>query len=376
MADYANKEVLVSTQWVADHSNDPKVRLVEVDVDTSAYDQGHVPGAVGWNWQTQLQDQVRRDLIDQASFEKLLGASGISNDTTIIFYGDNNNWFACFAYWVAKMYGHASVRIMNGGRKKWELEKRELATDEPQPTPTQYKAAAPDLSLRARQNEVQQSLGKIRGSALRAELEDQVANVKDRERRKRGDGERAVGGLAAADAAQLKLRNFAGAAGNAEVGDSQGFQAALHAGAGEGLLIDGGDGDLLAGGSVKESDDVAVSGGVVGGVGLRGDDIAHTEGGGPAGHQRAEVERAGEAQLAGKLTSGGGELVAFAELGGVTVRTAAEFGDVGADDGDVLGEVLVGDQGGVVGLLLGRECPFNIVHSLGLERHWFLRGWE
>ena len=160
MAEYANKEVLVSTQWVADHANDPKVRLVEVDVDTSAYDQGHVPGAIGWNWQTQLQDQVRRDLIDQAGFEKLLGTSGIANDTTIVFYGDNNNWFACWAFWQAKYYGHKDARVMNGGRKKWIEEKRPLSTDAPKAAPATYKATEPDLAIRARRGEVFELLGK------------------------------------------------------------------------------------------------------------------------------------------------------------------------------------------------------------------------
>ena len=109
--------------------NDPKVRLVEVDVDTTAYEQGHIAGAVGWNWQTQLQDNVRRDLIDKAALEELLGQSGISNDTTIILYGDNNNWFAAYAFWQLKYYGHKDVRLMNGGRKKWLEEKRPLTTE-------------------------------------------------------------------------------------------------------------------------------------------------------------------------------------------------------------------------------------------------------
>ena len=136
MADYKHPEVLVSTQWAAEHANDPKVRLVEVDVDTTAYDQGHIAGAVGWNWQTQLQDNVRRDLIDKAALEKLLGASGISNDTTILLYGDNNNWFAAYALWQLKYYGHKDVRLINGGRKKWVEEKRPLTTEAAKVTPT------------------------------------------------------------------------------------------------------------------------------------------------------------------------------------------------------------------------------------------------
>jgi thiosulfate/3-mercaptopyruvate sulfurtransferase len=162
---YAKPDVLVDTEWVAQHRNDPGVKLVEVDVDTSAYRQGHVPGAIGWNWSTQLEDTVRRDIPDQASWEKLLSDSGITNSDTIIFYGDNNNWFACFAYWVATMYGHQQVRLMNGGRKKWELEKRDLATDDPKVTPSQYKAKPFDGSLRALQGQVKDNLGK-QGAAL------------------------------------------------------------------------------------------------------------------------------------------------------------------------------------------------------------------
>jgi thiosulfate/3-mercaptopyruvate sulfurtransferase len=119
MSEYKNPEVLVSTEWVANNLNSPNFRLVEVDVDTTAYDQGHIPGAVGWNWQTQLQDNIRRDLIDRPALERLLGASGISNSTTILLYGDNNNWFAAYAFWQLKYYGHKDVRLINGGRKKW-----------------------------------------------------------------------------------------------------------------------------------------------------------------------------------------------------------------------------------------------------------------
>jgi thiosulfate/3-mercaptopyruvate sulfurtransferase len=156
---YAKPDVIVDTEWVAQHRNDPKIKLVEVDVDTSAYRQGHIPGAVGWNWSTQLEDTVRRDIPDQASWENLLSSSGISNDDTVIFYGDNNNWFAAFAYWVAKMYGHDNVKLMNGGRKKWELEKRDMSTDEPSVTASQYKAKPFDGSLRALQNQVKDALG-------------------------------------------------------------------------------------------------------------------------------------------------------------------------------------------------------------------------
>src|SRR5712692_10433008 len=122
MADYKHPEVLVRTDWVASHADDPKVRLVEVDVDTSSYEKGHIKNAVGWNWQTQLQDNVRRDLLDQKQFEELCNKSGIGNDTTVVLYGDNNNWFAAYALWQFKYFGHRDVRLMNGGRKKGELE--------------------------------------------------------------------------------------------------------------------------------------------------------------------------------------------------------------------------------------------------------------
>jgi thiosulfate/3-mercaptopyruvate sulfurtransferase len=154
MSEYAHPEVLVTTDWVASRLNDPQLRLIEVDVDTSAYDQGHVPGAVGWNWQTQLQDTVRRDLADQRSFEQLAGSAGITPDTTVILYGDNNNWFAAWAFWQLKYYGHKDVRLMNGGRKKWLEEKRQLSTDPPRIQPATYRAKAPDTSIRAKREDV------------------------------------------------------------------------------------------------------------------------------------------------------------------------------------------------------------------------------
>src|SRR5256714_13553874 len=129
MTEYKHPEVLVSTEWAAQNLNAPNTRFVEVDVDTTAYDQGHIPGAVGWNWQTQLQDNIRLDLIDKSTLEKLLSASGISNDSTILLYGDNNNWFAAYALWQLKYYGHKDVRLINGGRKKWLEEKRPLTTE-------------------------------------------------------------------------------------------------------------------------------------------------------------------------------------------------------------------------------------------------------
>jgi len=154
MAEYKHPEVLVSTEWASQHLNDPKIRLVEVDVDTSAYDQGHIPGAVGWNWQTQLQDNIRRDLISKQALEQLLGRSGISNDTTILLYGDNNNWFAAYALWQLKYYGHKDARLINGGRKKWVEEKRPLTTEPSKVTPAAYHATGPDESIRARKEDV------------------------------------------------------------------------------------------------------------------------------------------------------------------------------------------------------------------------------
>ena len=150
MARYANPEVLVETDWVLANLNKPGVKLVEIDVDTKAYDAGHIPGAIGFNWQTQLQDQVRRDIISKEAFEKLVGAAGISAGDTVIVYGDNNNWFAAYGFWLFKMYGHKDVRLMNGGRVKWLNEKdKPLTTDVKQVTPVNYKAATVNLDLRA-----------------------------------------------------------------------------------------------------------------------------------------------------------------------------------------------------------------------------------
>jgi thiosulfate/3-mercaptopyruvate sulfurtransferase len=146
---YAHPETLVSTDWAAVHGDDPQVRIVEVDVDTKAYDEGHVPGAVAWAWNTQLCDTVRRDILSQSQFEELMSSSGISNSTTVVIYGDNNNWFAAWAFWQMKIYGHRDVRLMNGGRKKWLLEGRELATETPSVRRSSYRAGTPDLTLRA-----------------------------------------------------------------------------------------------------------------------------------------------------------------------------------------------------------------------------------
>jgi thiosulfate/3-mercaptopyruvate sulfurtransferase len=149
MAGYAHPEALVDTAWVAAHGRDAGVRLVEVDVDTSAYEQGHVPGAIAWNWTTQLSDPVRRDVLSKDAFERLMAQSGIANDTTVVLYGDNSNWFAAWALWQMKLYGHADVRLMDGGRRKWVEEGRDLSTAVPSPPPARYVASGPDPALRA-----------------------------------------------------------------------------------------------------------------------------------------------------------------------------------------------------------------------------------
>ena len=156
MADYVNPDVLVSTEWVAEHGGDAGIRLLEVDVDTSAYGDGHIAGAVGVNWQTQLCDQVRRDILTKEQFEALCNDSGIANDTTIIFYGDNNNWFATYALWQFRYYGHdeSLLKVMNGGRQKWIDEGRDLVTDTSSPAATDYKAKFPDDNVRATKDHV------------------------------------------------------------------------------------------------------------------------------------------------------------------------------------------------------------------------------
>src|SRR3979409_1283317 len=143
MAAYAVPSVLVTTEWVASHASDAGVRIVEVDVDTTAYDQGHVPGAAGWNWTTELCDTLTRDIVPKSKLDALLGQSGIDNQTTIVLYGDNNNWFAAWAFWQLKIYGHANVRIMDGGRKKWLGGGGELGTGKPALSPQAHHAPAP-----------------------------------------------------------------------------------------------------------------------------------------------------------------------------------------------------------------------------------------
>ena len=156
--DYA-KPVLVSTDWVAEHLGDTDVVVAEVDENPDLYDEGHIPAAVKLHWKDDLQDPIERDLVDKETFERLLGGRGIGNDTTLVLYGDKNNWFAAYAYWYVKTYGHADVRILNGGRQKWIDEGRELTTDLPSPTPATYTATDRDEEIRAYRDQVREWLG-------------------------------------------------------------------------------------------------------------------------------------------------------------------------------------------------------------------------
>ena len=153
------KPVLVSTDWVAERLNDPSVVVAEVDENPDLYDEGHIPGAVKLHWRQDLQDPVERDLVDKATFERLLGERGIGNDTTLVLYGDKNNWFAAYAYWYVKTYGHGDVRILNGGRQKWIDEGRGLTTDVPSPGPKTYSAKERDETIRAYRDQVRGWLG-------------------------------------------------------------------------------------------------------------------------------------------------------------------------------------------------------------------------
>ena len=160
MSDYANPDVLVTTDWVKERLDDPSVRLVEVDVDTKAYDAGHIPGSVGLNWESQLQDGVRRDILSREGFERLMGESGVTPEHTVVLYGDNSNWFAAYAFWLFKIYGHEDVRLMNGGRAKWLAEDdKPLTVDPPSVTPTSYSVSAENTELRARVGEVLEAVG-------------------------------------------------------------------------------------------------------------------------------------------------------------------------------------------------------------------------
>jgi thiosulfate/3-mercaptopyruvate sulfurtransferase len=155
----SRQDALVDADWAEQNLNTSGVVLVEVDEDTTAYDGGHIPGAVKLDWKTELQDQVVRDFVDRASFQKLLSEKGISNDDQVVLYGGNNNWFAAYAYWYFKLYGHDNVRLLDGGRKKWELDGRALSTDVPSRQQTSYQAKDPDNSIRAFRQEVLDAIG-------------------------------------------------------------------------------------------------------------------------------------------------------------------------------------------------------------------------
>ena len=156
----SRSDVLVDADWVENHLDDPGVVLVEVDEDTTAYDKGHIRNAIKLDWKQDLQDPVRRDFVDRHGFEQLLSERGISNDDTVVLYGGNNNWFAAYAYWYFRLYGHGNVKLLDGGRKKWELESREMVTAVPQRPRTSYQASEQDSSLRAMRDEVVDSIGK------------------------------------------------------------------------------------------------------------------------------------------------------------------------------------------------------------------------
>src|SRR3954449_11020651 len=155
----SRSEVLVDADWVAAHSGDENVVLVEVDEDTTAYDGGHIAGAVKLDWKKDLQDPVRRDFVNKQQFEALLSERGIGNDDTVVLYGGNNNWFAAYAYWYFKLYGHDKVELLDGGRKKWELDSRELVTDVPDRPKTSYTAKDQDTSIRAFRQDVLDAIG-------------------------------------------------------------------------------------------------------------------------------------------------------------------------------------------------------------------------
>ena len=177
MTAYARPESIVETEWVYEHLDDPSVRLVEVDVDTNVFDHGHISGAVGWNWQSQLQQGMVRDLIDKEGMQKLLSDSGISNSTTVILYGDNNNWFACWAFWQLKYYGHQDVRIMNGGRIKWELEGKPFVETKTEVDSVPYLAKEPDESLRAYRDQVLKALSESAISLVDVRSPDEYSGL-------------------------------------------------------------------------------------------------------------------------------------------------------------------------------------------------------
>jgi thiosulfate/3-mercaptopyruvate sulfurtransferase len=158
VTDYA-KDVLVDTQWVQDHLDDPSIRIVEVDENPALYAEAHIPGAIGFDWKTDLQDQVRRDFLDAQAFGELFGSHGVSNDHTIVLYGDRNNWFAAYTYWYLKYYGHDDVRLVNGPREKWIGEGRPTTADVPAHEPTTFTAQPGDPAIRATRDEVLAALG-------------------------------------------------------------------------------------------------------------------------------------------------------------------------------------------------------------------------
>jgi thiosulfate/3-mercaptopyruvate sulfurtransferase len=153
------KAVLVTTEWLADHLGDEGLVVAEVDENPDLYEEGHIPGAVKLHWRDDLQDPVERDIVDKATFERVLGERGIGNETAVVLYGDKNNWFAAYAYWYLKVYGHGDVRILDGGRQKWIDEGRELTTDVPSPSPQPYSASERDESIRAYRDQVREWLG-------------------------------------------------------------------------------------------------------------------------------------------------------------------------------------------------------------------------
>ncbi len=155
---YVHPEVLVDTEWVAQHLSDPQVRIVEADEDPLLYDVGHIPNAVKLDWHTDVQDPVRRDFVNRQDFEALMRRYGITNDTTIVFYGDKNNWYAAYSFWLVKLYGHKDARLMNGGRQKWESEGRQYTRDVPQFPATEYHAKDADVSIRAFRPQVEAAL--------------------------------------------------------------------------------------------------------------------------------------------------------------------------------------------------------------------------
>ncbi len=153
------KDVLVSTEWLGEHLGDEGLVVAEVDEQPDLYDEGHIPGAVKLHWREDLQDPVERDLVDRETFERLMAERGISNDTRVVLYGDRNNWFAAYAYWYLKIYGHEDVRILDGGRQKWIDEGREVTTDVPSPAPQTYAAKERDESIRTYRDDVRAALG-------------------------------------------------------------------------------------------------------------------------------------------------------------------------------------------------------------------------